>query len=146
MVCGGVAPPIHLEKTQRLANLNKRKVVLVIDDDPAMLKGVQRLLNVHGFDAVLFDSVEAFQEYARFDQACCIVLDINLNGQSGIGLRRRLTASGIVIPVIFITGNDSDANRAAALDAGCIAYLTKPFLAKSLIDPIEQAVNSAPPP
>jgi FixJ family two-component response regulator len=120
-----------------LAILNKRKVV-VIDDDPAMLKGVQRLLNVHGFHAVLFDSVEAFQDYAGFDEACCIVLDINLNGQSGIGLRRRLTDSGIVIPVIFITGNDSDATRAAALDAGCIAYLTKPLSAKSLIDPIEQ--------
>jgi FixJ family two-component response regulator len=138
-VCRGVAPPIQLEKTRRLAIVNKRKVVLVVDDDPAMLKGVQRLLQVHGFDAVLFDTADAFQDYTGFDQACCVVLDINLNGQSGIGLRRRLTTSGILIPVIFITGNDSDATRAAALDAGCIAYLTKPFLAKSLIDPIEQA-------
>ena len=121
--------------------MNKRKVVLVVDDDAAMLKGVQRLLKLHGFDAALFDSVEAFQDYAGFDQACCIVLDINLNGKSGIGLRRHLTASGITIPVIFITGNDSDATRAAALDAGCIAYLTKPFLAKSLIDPIQEAAT-----
>ena len=84
-------------------------------------------------------SVEDFQEHASFDKAFCIILDINLNGQSGIELRRRLTTSGISIPVIFITANDSDAIRAAAHEAGCIAYLAKPFLAKSLIDPIEKA-------
>jgi DNA-binding response OmpR family regulator len=43
------------------------------------------------------------------------------------------------LPVIFITGNDSDANRSAAIEAGCIAYLTKPFSARSLIEPVERA-------
>jgi len=47
-----------------------------------------------------------------------------------------------LLPVIFITGNDNDATRLAALQSGCIAYLTKPFLAKSLIEPIELASAS----
>jgi FixJ family two-component response regulator len=128
----------------KVPTLAKRRAVIVVEDDPAMLKGVQRLLNVHGFDAVLFDSAEDFQEHATFEKAFCIVMDINLNGKSGIDLRRGLTESGISIPVIFITANDSDAVRTAALEAGCIAYLAKPFLAKSLIDPIEKAsIDSA---
>jgi len=43
------------------------------------------------------------------------------------------------VPVIYITANDNPATRMAALESGCIAYLTKPFSAKSLIEPIEQA-------
>ena len=43
------------------------------------------------------------------------------------------------MPVIYITANDNPAIRMAALESGCIAYLTKPFSAKSLIEPIEKA-------
>jgi DNA-binding response OmpR family regulator len=43
------------------------------------------------------------------------------------------------VPVIYITGNDNPATRMAALESGCIAYLTKPFSAKSLIEPLERA-------
>jgi DNA-binding response OmpR family regulator len=66
-------------------------------------------------------------------------LDIHLDGMSGIELKRQLATSGIVLPVIFITANDSEATRNAALEVGCVAYLPKPFPTKSLIDAIEAA-------
>ena len=119
-----------------------RRAVFVVDDDPSMLRGVKRLLREHGFQAVLFDSAQALQNHGDFDDACCIILDINLSDGSGIDLRNQLKATGILLPVIFITGNDNDATRLAALQSGCIAYLTKPFLAKSLIEPIELASAS----
>jgi FixJ family two-component response regulator len=100
---------------------------------------VKRLLREHGYDIVLFQSAEAFQNHGDFDQALCVILDINLNDASGIEVRRRLKAAGFSIPVIYITGNDNPAVRVAALESGCIAFLTKPFSAKSLIDPIEKA-------
>jgi len=113
-------------------------VVFVVDDDPGTLKGVRRLLREFGYDSVLFPSAEAFQNHQDFEQALCIILDINLNNESGIELRYRLKKAGIPVPVIFITGNDSPAVRNAALESGCLAYLTKPFSAKSLIEPIER--------
>jgi FixJ family two-component response regulator len=122
--------------------LPNRRAVFVVDDDPSMLRGVKRLLREHGFQAVLFDSAQALQNHGDFDDACCIILDINLSDGSGIDLRNQLRATGILLPVIFITGNDNDATRLAALQSGCIAYLTKPFLAKSLIEPIEMASAS----
>jgi DNA-binding response OmpR family regulator len=73
-------------------------------------------------------------------------LDINLDGESGIDVRRKLTATWPSIPVVFITGNDSDDARKAAMDAGCTAYLTKPFSADSLLDAIERASARPPPP
>jgi DNA-binding response OmpR family regulator len=72
-----------------------------------------------------------------------VILDINLHNESGIELRHRLKAAGISLPVIYMTANDNPATRIAALASGCIAYLTKPFAAKSLIDPIEKVSDRA---
>ena len=118
---------------------NKR--VFVVDNDPGMLRGVARLLTQHGYDPVLFASAEAFKGHNDFEQATCIILDINLKDGSGIVLRHALNASGIFVPVIYMTGNDSPAVRAAALQSGCLAYLLKPFSAKSLIEPLKRASN-----
>jgi len=116
----------------------KSKAVFVVDDDLGTLRGVKRLLRQHGYDNVLFESAEAFENHNDVDQALCVILDINLINGSGIEVRRRLKAAGISVPVIYITANDSHSVRMAALESGCIAYLTKPFSAKSLIEPIGQ--------
>jgi FixJ family two-component response regulator len=123
--------------------LRNRNVVFVVDDDPGMLKGVERLLRQHGYDSVLFSSAEALQSHDDFRTACCIILDINLNGESGVDLRYRLKAAGISLPVIYITGNDTPAGRMAAVESGCVAYLAKPFQAKSLIEPIKKITSRA---
>ncbi len=104
-----------------------------------MLKGMRRLLKQHGYETVPFETVRALKKYDNFGQAFCIVLDINLTDGSGIELRHHLAESGVNVPVIYITGNDSDATRMAAMASGCIAYLTKPFTAQSLIEPIQRA-------
>jgi FixJ family two-component response regulator len=119
--------------------LPNRNVVFVVDDDPGMLMSVKRLLRANGYDSLLFSSAKSFQEQVDFEDACCVVLDINLTDGSGIELRDRLKAAGISVPVIFMTGNNSPVARAAAIQSGCIAYLEKPFSTKSLIEPIERA-------
>jgi FixJ family two-component response regulator len=59
---------------------------------------------------------------------------------SGIELRRRLAASGSDLPVIFISAVDDEAVHEMAMQAGCVAYLRKPFLGKVLIGAINKAV------
>jgi FixJ family two-component response regulator len=116
-----------------------RNLVFVVDDDAAILRATKRLLRRHGYDTVLFPSAEAFENHGDFEKAICIILDINLANRSGIELRDRLKAGGNSVPVIYMTGNDSPAIRVAALQSGCLAYLTKPFSAKSLIEPLTRA-------
>lgn len=108
-----------------------------------MLKGMLRLLRQHGYESVPFETGRALRDHDNFDEAFCIILDINLGDGSGIELRHQLTEQGITLPVIYITGNDSDATRMAALASGCVAYLTKPFTAQALIEPIEKAAAIA---
>jgi FixJ family two-component response regulator len=95
-------------------------VVFVVDDDPGMLMSVKRLLRTNGYDTVLFSSAKAFKNQVDFEDAC-------------------LKAAGNSVPVIYMTGNDNPAVRKAALESGCLAYLTKPFSAKALIEPVERA-------
>ena len=117
-----------------------QKTVFVVDDDPSMLKGVERILKHSGFSSQLFDSANDFHNRAKLREAACLILDIDLGGVSGIELSRELAASGFSVPVIFITGKDSDRTRKAAYEAGCVAYFGKPFEAKSLTEAVERAI------
>ena len=119
--------------------LKDRNIVLVVDDDPGVLKGLERLLRSHSYKPVLFSSAEAFKDHTDFDKAVCVILDINLNDGSGIELGHHLKAAGISVPVIYMTGNEDPAVRKAALNSGCIAFLTKPFSAQELIEPLKRA-------
>ena len=111
-----------------------------IDDDASLLKSVARLLAHHGIESRTFASAEALLESDGVQTATCLLLDIHLGGISGIELQRRLTASGSKWPVIFMTANDDEATRNEAMDAGCIAYLRKPFAQHVLLDAISKAV------
>jgi FixJ family two-component response regulator len=119
--------------------LQDRNLVLVVDDDPGILEGLERLLKLHAYEPILFSSAEAFKNHADFEQAVCVILDINLNDGSGIDLRHRLKAVGVSVPVIYMTGDEDPAVREAALASGCIAFLTKPFSAQELMEPLKRA-------
>ena len=123
--------------------MQDRNLVLVVDDDPGMLKAVQRLLRQHAYEPIVFSSAQAFKSHADFEKAACVILDINLPDGSGIELRQGLKAAGIAVPVIYITGNENPAVREAALASGCVAFLTKPFSAQELIEPLSRVVGQS---
>ena len=125
--------------TKGISSLPNRNVVFVVDDDAANAAECSSLLRQFGYASLLFSSAEAFANHSDFEEALCVLLDINFGDVSGIELRHRLKAAGNSVPVIYMTGNDSSAVRTAALQSGCLAYLTKPFSAKSLIEPLERA-------
>ena len=109
-----------------------------------MRRGVERLLNAHGFPTEGFRSAETFLSRNGASNFGCIVLDINLGGMSGIELRRQLNDSGVKLPVIFITAVDDETLEVEAAHAGCIAYLHKPFPAALLISAINKAFGVSP--
>jgi FixJ family two-component response regulator len=119
----------------------RRKVVAVVDNDPSVLKALERLLTAHGFVVESYISGEAFLQRGAQEQLACLVLDIHLDGISGIQLQRHLAASGSALPVIFLTALDSLDTRQDAMDAGCAAFLRKPIAASSLIEAIGNATD-----
>ena len=115
------------------------RTIAIIDDNASLLQGLDRLLSAHGFHVRTFASAEAFLQDIATCNADCLLLDVHLGGMSGIDLQRRLSSSSTDLPVIFMTAVDTEETRREAFDAGCVAYLRKPFLSKLLID----AINSA---
>jgi FixJ family two-component response regulator len=118
-----------------------QKTIFIVDDDPSMRLGIKRLLKQRGLKTELFGSAGDFHARAEIGQSHCLVLDIKLKEKSGIDLRIELANAGISIPVIFVAADDSDQTRREATAAGCVAYLTKPFSSKALIDAVEKAVG-----
>jgi FixJ family two-component response regulator len=71
----------------------------------------------------------------------CVILDINLDDWSGIELGVTFASQAFSVPVIYMTGNQDAAVRAAAMNSGCIAFLTKPFSTQELIEPLNKAAE-----
>jgi FixJ family two-component response regulator len=116
-------------------------VVAVVDDDPSMLRAADDLLGAHGFTTLKFSSADEFLEGGAAEKADCLLLDIHLDGMSGLELRQKLKASHPKLPVIFMTALADEAIRQQAIQAGCATFLQKPFPAHQLI----QAINSVVP-
>jgi FixJ family two-component response regulator len=119
--------------------LNTQKLVFVVDDDPSILRSAQRLLKAKGFQTQVFVSAEDFEQNATISYGMCLILDVYLSGKSGIESGRELAMSQVPLAVIFITGDDNEATHSEACSVGCVAFLMKPFTAKSLLDAIEKA-------
>ena len=119
--------------------MGERALIFAIDDDPGFLRSVVRLLRSHGLPCRAFPSAEALQQHGDLSRAACLLLDIHLGDISGIELARQLKRSGSSVPVVFMTGVDSAATRHEAEQAGCFAYLRKPFAESDLIDVVTRA-------
>jgi FixJ family two-component response regulator len=115
--------------------------IVVVDDDASMRHAIERLLKAAGFHATTFSSAEALLQTDAALSAGCLVLDIHLPGLSGFELRQRLAESGHASPVIFITAHDRPTGREQAMQAGGVAYFTKPFSGRALLAAVTKAID-----
>jgi FixJ family two-component response regulator len=115
--------------------------ICVVDDDDAIREAVESLLRAEGFEVELFASAQRFMTRATTAPLSCVILDVELPGLSGLDLQRELSAAGISVPIIFLTGHGSIPVSVRAMKAGAVEFLTKPFDADDLLNAIQQAVS-----
>ena len=115
--------------------------VAVVDDDDSFSCAIGRLLRAAGIESSCYRSAEAFLQDETHAPADCLVLDVHLEGMSGLELRRQLTAHGTTTPVVFVTGDDGPEVREEALRIGCSAYFHKPISGRLLLESIARAVD-----
>lgn len=97
--------------------------VAIIDDDESMCRSMSRLLRAAHFQPVAYPSAEAFLLDRNHPKFGCLILDIRLQGMSGLELRHRLAAVSDTTPVVFVTAYDEPDVRAEAEAAGCAFFL-----------------------
>ncbi|CAG0948104.1 Transcriptional regulatory protein TdiR [Burkholderiales bacterium] len=114
--------------------------VFVVDDDEAMRDSLHWLLESMEFRVATFASGEEF--LAAYDprQAGCLVLDVRMPGMSGLELHDRLNASGVILPIVFITGHGEVPMAVAALKKGAVDFIEKPFAERDLLEIIERCL------
>ena len=100
--------------------------VYVVDDDPDLLKAIERLLQSAGIDTVTFPSPQQFLEGCDRSASGCLVLDLALPGLSGLELQKVLEQQGILLPIVFLTGRGDIAASVQAMKHGAVNFLTKP--------------------
>jgi len=113
--------------------------VFVVDDDRPMRESLLALSSAMGLAALGFDSAGSFYNYYRPEMPGCLVLDIQMPGQSGLELYEQLIREGKRLPVIFITAHADVSTAVAAMKTGAIEFLEKPFERHSLRQLIEAA-------
>ena len=116
-------------------------VVAVVDDEPLVRKGLERLIRSMGWDAVGFSSAEEFLERAAAKAPCCLVLDLQMPGISGLDLQKRMAESGIETPIICLTGHGDIPATVEAMKGGAREFLTKPVDDQKLLAAIEEAID-----
>jgi FixJ family two-component response regulator len=116
-------------------------MVYIVDDDDAVRDGIRALLNSVGIRAEVFPSTEAFQSYERPEVPSCLVLDVQLPGQTGIEFQEALALEGVRIPIIFVTAHGDVRMTSRAMRAGAVEFLTKPFQKDEFLNAVHQALD-----
>jgi FixJ family two-component response regulator len=115
--------------------------VFIIDDDRGMRQAIHDLVESVGLRAESFRTGEEFLGARQISRPCCLVLDVRLPQMSGLDFQRRLTETGMRIPIIFVTAHGDIPMSVRALKSGAVEFLTKPFRDQDLLDAIQQALE-----
>jgi FixJ family two-component response regulator len=116
-------------------------IVYVVDDDVSVRQALKRLLSAENMKVQVFESAQELLDSEITDRNACLVADIKMPGLTGLELKQKLVDRGSELPVILITGLDTDETRAEAKRAGVAGYFRKPIDAQALLDAIRWALS-----
>lgn len=115
-------------------------VVHVVDDDAAMRDSITFLLSTDGIAARAYDSAGALLADAQALAPGCIVTDVRMPEMNGLELVAELKRLGVGLPVIVLTGHADVAMAVAAMKAGVLDFLEKPFEHEALLRAVRSAL------
>jgi FixJ family two-component response regulator len=116
-------------------------VIAIVDDDPSVRKGLERLIRSLGWQAETFASAQEFLDRPRTEAPSCLVLDLQLPGLSGLDLQKRMSEAGLETPIVFLTGHGNIPASVKAMKAGAVEFLTKPVDEEELLKAVQEAIE-----
>jgi len=119
------------------------QLVVIVDDDESIRDSLQSLTRSVGLRAEVFPSAQELLGSELLHETDCLILDVKMEGMSGIELQQRLNEMGSKIPIIFITAHYNERLRMEALKAGAVEFLGKPFREEALLDSIDLALKKS---
>jgi FixJ family two-component response regulator len=114
--------------------------VLVVDDDPSILRSLKRLISASGFEVKTFGKPSELLASDTPAAKACMVVDIDMPEMNGIEMCEVLKSSGRGLPTILVTGRTDTRTRSLAAQSDAVAVLFKPFDEEPLLDAIARAL------
>lgn len=121
-------------------NMDRGKI-FVVDDDESVRQATCWALNAAGYEAVAYESGEAFLRLADVQEPGCAVLDLNMPGMSGIETLQRLRERGSPLSVVMLTGYGDVPTAVRAIQAGAMDFIEKPYDPEALLAAIGRALS-----
>ena len=115
--------------------------VFIVDDDAGVRAAIADLLQSVGLDSEAFATPEDFLDRQPPDGPSCIVLDLQLQGMTGLDVQRALAEAGIATPIIFLSAFGDIPTTVKAMKSGAVEFLTKPFDDRELLEAIYRALE-----
>jgi|SRR5271170_6823696 len=119
---------------------NEGTLVSIVDDDESIREATSRLIKANGFRTESFSSAREFLESASLTEIGCLILDLRMQGMSGLELQHLLVAEKRRIPIVFISAHGNSKVRDEAVGLGAIDFLSKPFSEEALLNAIRHAL------
>ncbi|MFB9266795.1 response regulator transcription factor [Bradyrhizobium erythrophlei] len=116
-------------------------MISIIDDDESVRAATQNLVRSLGHVVHTFASAEEFLRSPHLNDTSCVITDVRMTAMSGLDLQAHLLADGRSFPFIFITAFCVESDRAQAMKAGAICFLSKPFDGEALIKCLDTALT-----
>ena len=121
--------------------MSKKGTIFIIDDDKSVRRALSMFLSSFDFDVETFGSSEEFLARDEFDSTGCIILDVNLEGKSGLELQEEMISRHSNLPIIFITGHGNVSMSVQTVKKGAVNFLEKPFKEEELLQSIDEAME-----
>ena len=115
-------------------------IVYVLDDEPAVVVALARMLQSSGFTVSPYTSATEFLEAHDAETPGCLVADVRMPGMSGLELQRTLLARGIDRAIVFLTGQGDIPTTVQAMKAGAVTLLPKPVQRAELVAAVREAL------
>jgi len=119
---------------------SREPTIFLVDDDPSVLKALDRLLRSAGYCVEAFACPQAFLSSYDPEQAGCLLLDLTMPGMSGMDVQQRLNEAGVSLPIVFLTGQGDIPTSVRAIKDGAVDFLTKPVVDEALFAVIREAL------
>jgi DNA-binding response OmpR family regulator len=120
--------------------------VLIVEDDPHILLGLEEVLKSDGFDVAVCSRGDQALEAVKKHRPALIVLDVMLPGLSGYDICKQLRARKVATPILMLTAKGQEIDKVVGLDLGADDYVTKPFGVRELLARIHALLRRTGPP
>jgi len=110
--------------------------VLIVEDDPHILLGLEEVLKSDGFDVAVCNRGDQAIDAVKKHRPALIVLDVMLPGLSGYDICKQLRAKKVATPILMLTAKGQELDKVVGLDLGADDYVTKPFGVRELLSRI----------